>query len=130
MEESLKSEISYEQFKVLFHLYGNEKINMHNIGENICISNSASTVLIDKLIKLELVERKRSEKDRRLVEVFITLKGRELLDKIIKKRHNLIGDILNKMSKQERELISEALIIFNKRIHNFQQEQDKYEKKC
>lgn len=98
---------------------------MNKIGEDICISNSASTVLIDKLIKMSFVERKRSDKDRRLVEVFITDKGREFLDKIIQKRHKLIGDILDKMNKQERETISNALIIFNKKIHDFQQEQDK-----
>ncbi len=125
LEESIKSEISYEQFKVLFQLYGKEKVNMNEIGENICISNSASTVLIDKLIKMGLVERKRSEKDRRLVEVFMTTDGKELLNKIIQRRHKLIGEILNKITLEEREFISKALIIFNKEIQNFQKEQDK-----
>lgn len=125
LEESIKSEISYEQFKVLFQLYGKDKVNMNEIGENICISNSACTVLIDKLIKLDLVERKRSDKDRRIVEVYMTISGKELLNKIIERRHKLIGEILNKMTSDEKELISKALIIFNKGIQNFQEEQDK-----
>lgn len=118
-EESIKSEVSHEQFKVLFHLYGKEKVNMNEIGDNVCISNSASTVLIDKLIKLELVERSRSEKDRRLVEVSVTEKGKDLLKKIIDRRHKLIEGFLNTMNKDERSIISQSINILDKNLKSF-----------
>ena len=119
LEESINNEISYEQFKVLFQLYGKEKVNMNEIGENICISNSACTILIDKLIKLELVERKRSDKDRRLVEVYITPKGKESLSNIIKKRHELVEDFLSSMTEQEQKIISQSILILSKNIQYF-----------
>lgn len=119
LEESINNEISYEQFKVLFQLYGKEKVNMNEIGENICISNSACTILIDKLIKLELVERKRSDKDRRLVEVYITPKGKESLSNIIKKRYELVEDFLSSMTEQEQKIISQSILILSKNIQYF-----------
>ena len=119
LEESINNEISYEQFKVLFQLYGKEKVNMNEIGENICISNSACTILIDKLIKLELVERKRSDKDRRLVEVYITPKGKESLSNIIKKRHELVEGFLSSMTEHEQKIISQSILILSKNIQYF-----------
>lgn len=119
LDESIKNEISPEQFKVLFQLYGKEKVNMNEIVENMYISNSASTILIDKLIKMELVERKRSDKDRRLVEVFMTNKGKELLSKIIQRRHRLINNVLDKLTEQEKKVVRESLSIFKKYSHEF-----------
>lgn len=118
-EESMKSEVSNEQFKVLFQLYFKDKVSMNEVGDNLCISNSASTVLIDKLIKMALVERKRSEIDRRLVEVFITDKGRELLNKIIKRRHELIEGFFNRMTEKERDIIRQSIYILDKSIKSF-----------
>ena len=122
-EESIKNEISEEQFKVLFHLYNKEKAFMNEIGESQCISSSTSTVVVDKLIKREFVYRKRSENDRRQVEVYITEKGKECLDQILSRRRERFEGFLANLNEQEIDAVDKGLTILNEKIKEWVREE-------
>lgn len=122
MEECVKNELTEEQFKVLFHLYNKEKAFMNEIGESQCISSSTSTVVVDKLIKREFVYRKRSESDRRQVEVYITEKGKECLDQILSRRRKRLEEILGNINEQEIDAVDKGLTILNEKIKGWVRE--------
>lgn len=67
--------ISIPQSFILFCLQENNGITLKEIGCRTLIDSSSMTVLVDKLEKDKLVERRLDPQDRRAIRVFITEKG-------------------------------------------------------
>jgi DNA-binding MarR family transcriptional regulator len=67
------------------------------------------TRLVDRLEKLHLVQRKRADGDRRVVQVSITERGREVLKTIDAPLLQLLGSQLGHMTRQEVELLNALL---------------------
>jgi len=82
---------------------------MSELAEALAITTSATTGLIDRMIKLNLVTRSRCEKDRRIVNVNITRKGKNTISGIIEERRRMIVDTFGKLSKEEREKYLEIM---------------------
>jgi MarR family 2-MHQ and catechol resistance regulon transcriptional repressor len=78
-----KFDLTMPQFNILRILRGaNEAINVNTVKERMIEKSPNTTRLMDKLIEKELMERIRCEKDRRVVYVAITAKGRAVLAEI------------------------------------------------
>lgn len=77
-------DISIEQFNVLRILRGQKgkPTNLQDIQNRMVSKMSNTTRLVDKLILKGFVERFVCEQNRRKVEIFITVQGLELLQKI------------------------------------------------
>lgn len=77
-------EISLQQFNVLRILRGLKGVaaNLTTVQERMVNRMSNTTRLIDKLIDKNYVKRTICEKNRRKIELFITKKGMEILEKI------------------------------------------------
>ena len=77
-------EISLQQFNVLRILRGLKGVaaNLSTVQERMVNRMSNTTRLIDKLIDKNYVKRTICEKNRRKIELFITKKGMEILEKI------------------------------------------------
>jgi len=63
-------------------LQGDEPINMSGIGDEIGISRSQMTHSIDRLISLGLIERQQDLRDRRKINIKLTTKGKEIIEKL------------------------------------------------
>lgn len=83
--------------------------NMGELAENLSITTSAVTGLIDRMLKAGLVERIRGDKDRRIVKVETTKKGRNIIKKIITQRHRMLIESFSQISKEDREKYIEIL---------------------
>jgi DNA-binding MarR family transcriptional regulator len=77
-----KRNVSFAQLFLLTRLMTEEYMNMGDIAKIMAHSTAAATGLIDKLEKLNLVERIYSAEDRRKIMVKITQKGIELVTKM------------------------------------------------
>src|SRR5690625_7196013 len=72
IEEQIKEDIrSYgmriSDFTVLEALYHKANLTVREITESVLINTGSITYVIDKLVKKELVERRHSKEDRRVV---------------------------------------------------------------
>lgn len=67
---------------ILKMLRDNSYLSMSEIAEDIAISQSQMTHSIDKLIKLGMVKRYTPAQDRRKINIRLTVKGREYLEKL------------------------------------------------
>ncbi|MBO8159090.1 MarR family transcriptional regulator [Thermosyntropha sp.] len=76
--------ISIPQSFILSCLLQENGLTLKEIGNRTLIDSSSMTVLVDKLEKEELVERQLDSQDRRAIRVFITDKGRDIAEKIVK----------------------------------------------
>lgn len=105
---------SIHQMQLVFLIYKNDGKPMKYFCDKLMIPKSHLSKIVNRLIKDELIERKTNEKDRRIINLFITEKGEEYLKehkKIVqsnvkKKLEKLEDDDIIKLSKNLEEIES------------------------
>jgi DNA-binding MarR family transcriptional regulator len=78
---------------------------MSEISEQMQLSHGAATGLVDRLQRLGLVERNRSEVDRRVVSIHISDEGEKLIQRIHTRRRNVLRKMLMRLNSEERQLL-------------------------
>lgn len=83
IDRCLSSELEYygvsiPQSFILYSLLEENGSTLKEVGNSTLIDSSSMTVLVDKLEKDNLVERKLDSQDRRAIRIYITDKGREV----------------------------------------------------
>jgi DNA-binding MarR family transcriptional regulator len=111
MQDTLRSEnITMQQFNILRILrgqYPNPATN-NMVKERLLDKNSDVTRIIDRLIREGLVSRVNCEQDRRRVDITITDKGLNLLEKLDAKNDEMDA-LVHGLSESEAELVSDLL---------------------
>ncbi|AGJ61879.1 MarR family winged helix-turn-helix transcriptional regulator [Saccharolobus islandicus] len=79
------------------------------IASILGVSKSAMTYAVDRLEKLGLVVRTRSEKDRRVIQLELTEKGKEILLKAEKIYSEVTREKLNVLSEEEISTLIQIL---------------------
>lgn len=102
-------EISPPQFVALQWVGDKEGITIGELSNRMYLAHSTTTDIVDKLEKLQLVKRYKSEKDKRLVLVKMEKTGNEIINKVINKRISYIRDITAHLDKKELDLLPEVL---------------------
>ena len=82
--------------------------SMSDIGKCLSMPKPHVTVIVDKLIEEELVERQSDPNDRRIVNILLTKKGFEEFDSIKKDISENLKIKLSKLSDQEQEILAIA----------------------
>jgi len=84
---------------------------MSEVSARVGLALSSTTGLIDRLVERRLVERARSESDRRTVRVTVTTRGRRALESAIADKIRLARGMLERLEPAQRE---ELLGLFRK----------------
>lgn len=92
---------SQAQYQVLRILVDLESVSMTKISKLLFRGKSNLTTLIDRMQRAGLVERIALEEDRRVNNIVITAKGKELHDKVAKYHRAFIVDRFEGLSDQE-----------------------------
>jgi DNA-binding MarR family transcriptional regulator len=102
--------LSSQQYNILRILRGNGSwVTMNEIKSVMIERAPNATRLSDKLLNKKLVERKRSDEDRRVVFLSITEEGRSLLEKIDDDNSLDFESVLERISDEKAIEISEIL---------------------
>jgi len=86
--------LTLPRYWVLLNLRQRNGMCMGDLQEQILISAGSLTTLVDGLVEDRLVTRQRSEDDRRLVLLFLTSTGEELIQKALSYRHTLLSQAI------------------------------------
>jgi DNA-binding MarR family transcriptional regulator len=73
-------EVGHAQFELLIELYGSGPMNAGELAEAVSASAATVSGMLDHLCEADLVERSRSEADRRIVVVKLTRRGRRKVE--------------------------------------------------
>ncbi|WP_163194640.1 MarR family winged helix-turn-helix transcriptional regulator [Clostridium thermarum] len=92
--------ITYPQYLVMLVLWENNTITLKEMGNKLYLDSGTLTPLLKRLESLGLLERERSSKDERVLNVTITEKGLALREKAI----NIPQGILNAINIDLQEL--------------------------
>lgn len=106
--------LTYPQYLVLLVLWENETVTVKRLGELLWLDSGTLTPLLKRMETNGLVERKRSSKDERIVDVLLTDKGKKLeaqAEKIplaIKKELKMSDEQLIKLRKKINKILNIA----------------------
>lgn len=77
-----KFNVTSSQASVLNTLFNSDGLSLSEIGRSVHLDKPAITGLADRMEKDGLVERRRTSTDRRIIQLFLTEKGRSLYNSI------------------------------------------------
>ena len=95
--------LTIPQIVVLEFLTDQGPRKMNELATALSFTMSAVTVIVDKMIKLKLVKRERSSEDRRVVNVILLNKGREMARRIKDARRNLVNELFSTVTVEDRQ---------------------------
>jgi DNA-binding MarR family transcriptional regulator len=102
-------EISREEVRAIIILDSQDRVTMSNLAESLGVPLSTATHTVDRLVSKGLVERNRSEEDRRVVEVQMSEYGRTLQGAFRDKRRVVARSWLEPLSGEEREVFLQLM---------------------
>ena len=97
----------------------NDGIEMSELAWTLGLDNSTVTRLVIRLEKKNWVERKRSQRDQRAIEVFLTDKGALIQHDIEKEIDNIGEKIKSEVEKDQKESLLESLFSFQWILRKF-----------
>nr|WP_042223301.1 MarR family transcriptional regulator [Oceanobacillus manasiensis] len=101
--------ITSPQFVALQWLLEEGDLTIGELSNKISLAFSTTTDLVDRMERNELVERVRDSKDRRVVRIHVLKKGETIIEEVIQKRQEYLGEVLDKFSLEQTEQLSELL---------------------
>jgi len=103
------SQISPHQLYLLNYLQRKETVTPSEIAEQFGITLGAVTGFVDRLYKLGLIKRTRSEEDRRLVLIELTTEGQKRLEAFYIHQKEAHAEIIQRMNEREIQELNQAL---------------------
>jgi DNA-binding MarR family transcriptional regulator len=103
--------LSIQELNILNIIGESEPCIMSDIAKRAVLSLSSVTVIVDKLVKSKLVQRVRSEEDRRIVRGSLTPEGKQIYQVQIQHMQSVLSKMLNVLTTQEQK---DFLSIFQK----------------
>lgn len=93
--------ITPPQFVALQWLKEQGDMTIGDLSTKMFLANSTTTDLIDRMEKTELVQRVRSLSDRRVVQIHLLDKGREIIEEVIRARQLYLQEILSHFESED-----------------------------
>ena len=88
-------------------------MDMTSLSEKIGVDNSTATRLIDGMVRLNLVIKRKSHLDKRITIVLLTEKGEQTSEEIENKLDIIGEEIFNQIPMEHHDDINEALLSFH-----------------
>ena len=97
-----KNSLTESQFNVLDALFHLGHLTQKELGKKLLKSGGNITLVVDNLEKLELVKRRRGEKDRRTFTVHLTVEGRNKIKFVLPGIVKFINEKINILTSKEQ----------------------------
>jgi DNA-binding MarR family transcriptional regulator len=109
-----ESGLSASQLNTLMRLYYHGgATDVSHIGTSMGITNAASSQLVDRLVTQGLLVRTEDLYDRRVKQVALSTKGRELIEQGIEARLKWMEELTTALTAEEQAAIIQALTLLN-----------------
>jgi DNA-binding MarR family transcriptional regulator len=103
------SNIQPQDMYVLERIYFNKKMAIKDLSKQYSIPPSTLTGIIDRLKKKKLIERLRTNIDRRSIELVATPEGKTAVEKHMKEDKLFSNNFFNTLEQEKKEKLKELL---------------------
>jgi len=113
-----ESGLSMSQLGALFQIHRAGSSGVTDLGDNLGVTSSAASQLLERLVLQGLILRSEDPSDRRVKQLVLTEKGLQVLQESIRARQSWLSDLAETLSDSEREAVIAALnILIDKANH-------------
>lgn len=91
--------MSGSQLSAMWHISAAPGLRVTALAAALCVQHSTASNLLDKLEKRHLIRRERNSQDQRVVSVFLTDRGNEIVKKIPGPLHGRLRNALRDLPK-------------------------------
>ena len=106
---AVHAEVTPNQYRALVVLDEHGQMSVAHFARCCAIDRSTATRLCDRLVKKGLIDRERSFRDRRSVNVVLTPSARNLLESVARYRMNKISEVIHSVSVASHQQLIESL---------------------
>lgn len=106
-------ELTVAQHRLLVVLAAAGDLPISEVADRLGVNQSNATRMCDRLERLDLVRRRRDDRDARVVRAELTEGGVRVLQAVDEARHREVGRVLATMDTPDREAAAAALRAFN-----------------
>jgi len=97
------------QIQTLVFIKKKGSVSMSDVASQFKITLPTATVMSDKLVNFDLIQRQQGASDRRVVNISLTEKGENLLKEAMKQRHQKTNKLLSYLSVEDRKQLLRIL---------------------
>jgi DNA-binding MarR family transcriptional regulator len=101
--------LSMPQVGLLMRLYHHGGCGVTEISRHSGVTNAAASQLVERLVEKQLVERTEDQNDRRVKQLSLTPKGRDLVETSVRERYQWVEELISHLSIREQEDLQNAL---------------------
>jgi DNA-binding MarR family transcriptional regulator len=103
-------DIKIVQLDVLMNLFRHAGMSQHDLARRLLVGRSNITMLLPQLEKQGLLRREADAKDKRVMRIFLTAEGEELLMKALKVYTALIDRVMAQSTPEECDMMGEVML--------------------
>ena len=101
--------LSHSQMISLMQMHIQGCCGVSQIAEHLGTSDAASSQLVQRLVNLGLVERVESQEDRRAKKVSLTPKGKDLVERVVENRREMIEEMVDRLPVEKQLVMIESI---------------------
>ncbi|MGA9857323.1 MAG: MarR family transcriptional regulator [Solirubrobacteraceae bacterium] len=110
---TVAEDVTLAQYRVLIELASRGPQRVADLAEALTVDRSTATRMCDRLVRKQLVARRRASDDRRVVRISLTAAGADLVTAVSRRRRAEIRRIVRRIPASHRPLVVEALQTFS-----------------
>ncbi len=103
--------LTMPQFGAMFHIFQSGRCGVSDIGNDLGVSNSAASQMLDRLVQVKLISRTEDPSDRRGKLIVLTDLGRQILVEGNLANQKWLEDLARSMTTDEQEQVRLAVDI-------------------
>ncbi|MBN2027137.1 MAG: MarR family transcriptional regulator [Actinobacteria bacterium] len=96
--------VTLQQWHLLLHMKTREKVRVTDLSEMMLVSKPTASRMLNTLCEKGLARKKTDSKDRRLVYVEITSKGKKVVEDAHAKQREMVSKVLAQMDEDETQV--------------------------
>lgn len=109
---SAQGTLTLPQFRLLETLHGRGPLKHAALADHLGVNPSTASRMVDRLVAVGMVERRRSPTSRREIVLYLSAAGAEVVHQITERRQREISNIIGKMPESARSALVGVLNVF------------------
>lgn len=112
---SRESGLSMSQIGALYHLHRQGSSAVSDMGEHLGVTSAAASQMLERLVQQGIILRTEDPNDRRVKQIVLTDKGRQVLQGGINARQGWLAELADNLTDSEKEQIMVSLEILTEK---------------
>ena len=115
-----KTGMSMSQIGALFWVLHKGNSDVSRVGEELGISTAAASQMLERLVQQGLVVRTEAPHDRRVRQITLTDRGRQVIQDSIRARQSWLDGLSHTLTPPEQEQVIAALTLLIGKVHQLE----------